>query len=98
MTKKTKQTPNPLPCGCGAVGIRELDHGEAREQFSGIHIKHCPLHAAAPKLYAALKRMLPYYCEHLRGVGANPDECRTVIDARIALAKAKALCYPAKKA
>jgi len=60
--------------------------------------KHTPLHAAAPGLYKALKRMLPYYCEYLRGVGANPDECRTVIDARIALAKAKARTMTLTKA
>jgi len=55
---EAKHIPNPLPCGCGAVGIRELDHGEARERFSSIHIKHCRLHAAAPPLYEALEELL----------------------------------------
>jgi len=52
--------PNPLPCGCGAVGIPELDHGEARERFSSTHVRFCPLHQAAGELLEALKSLLSW--------------------------------------
>lgn len=47
--------PNPLHCGCGAKGFRRLDHGEAREQFTGIHVALCRLHESALDLLIVVK-------------------------------------------
>ena len=52
---KTKHPPNPLPCGCGAVGVMDLKSFEATVRYKNIHVRFCPLHGAAPKLLRALK-------------------------------------------
>lgn len=45
--------PNPLPCGCGAMGTQDLenavDDGHCLHVgYKNVHVVHCPLHAAAP--------------------------------------------------
>ena len=68
MTKKTKHTPNPLPCGCGVMGTPGFNEEGTRIEYKRLHVKFCRKHAAAPKLYAALKAALPAlqarYAEH----------------------------------
>lgn len=64
--------PNPLPCGCGAKGWPELDHGEVRERYTGIHVAFCPLHAAAPQLVEALETIeAGLYSEWIRKDGSG---------------------------
>ena len=50
--------PNPLPCGCAAVGIRSLEgfgsDYELHTEYNGVHVKHCPLHQTAKELAEAL--------------------------------------------
>ena len=49
------RTPNPLPCGCGAKGTRVIDVLGEQDSWVDVHVHHCPLHAAAADLLAALK-------------------------------------------
>lgn len=49
----SQPTPNPLPCGCRAED--ETDESSPKGQLFRFVVKHCPLHAAAPDLLAALK-------------------------------------------
>lgn len=90
VSKKKRPPPNPLPCGCVVMGYPELEaYGsdyELRMKYKDQHVKHCPLHAAAPDLLAA--------CELLdliarNGIGALIDIMPAVEAARAALAKAE---------
>lgn len=50
--------PNPLPCGCGIVGIRGINRDGTAEEWRDKAIRFCPLHAGAEEMFAALKNML----------------------------------------
>ncbi len=52
--RKKKKPPNPLKCGCAAMGTPDLNW-EARVEYKDIHVVHCPLHAAAADLLFACK-------------------------------------------
>lgn len=59
---------NPLPCGCCAMGVQDLenavDDGHVLHVwYKGVHVVHCQMHAAAPDLLAALKACLPSACQ-----------------------------------
>jgi hypothetical protein len=63
--RKKKFPPNPLPCGCSAVGIQDLedavDDGSALVVgYKNVHVVHCQLHAAAPELLEALRDMTAF--------------------------------------
>ena len=54
--------PNPLPCGCGLVGIDGINVAGTHTEFRNIEIRFCPLHSSAAELLEALERLLgPYH-------------------------------------
>ena len=77
---KKKYPPNPLPCGCGAKGIPDLDCMGTRIEYRDVHVVHCPLHAAAPDMLKALQELLS------RGIA----DARTMDLARAAVRRATA--------
>ena len=58
MPVERKLPRNPLPCGCGAKGIPDLACDVTFLRYKDIHVVHCPMHAAASDLYAALEWIL----------------------------------------
>jgi hypothetical protein len=72
MPRKAKaDPPNPLPCGCGAMGRPTINWDGTRMEYLGTHVVHCPLHAAAPGLLAALRPFAALDIAHLKTM---PDQ------------------------
>lgn len=83
---KTPTPPNPLPCGCAVYGRQDLRN--ARDDGTCLivpwtehHVRHCPLHAAASDLLAALKVYL--------NAGHKDARHAASIQAKAAIAKAQ---------
>ncbi len=58
--KKKNLPPNPLPCGCAAMSIRDFENAFETGDYllvpwTGHHVVHCPLHASAERMRAALE-------------------------------------------
>ncbi len=67
--------PNPLPCGCGAVGTPDMDTLGTKMEYRNIHVRLCPLHAAAPELYQALVGVMQLIADGklIRRTSDDPD-------------------------
>ena len=50
--------PNPLPCGCGAVGTPDMDTLGTKMEYRNIHVRLCPLHAAAPAMAEYIRKRM----------------------------------------
>lgn len=85
-----KHAPNPLPCGCGAMGIQDLenavDDGHClRVGYKNVHVVHCPLHGAAPDLLAACEAAYAVFFGNV----AVPGTCDAIDILDAAIRKAK---------
>lgn len=77
-----KRHENPLPCGCGIKGTPYLDPlGTRGYEYKNLFIDFCPVHAAAPALYEALRNLVN--CKWVSGTTS-----KHVGEARAALALA----------
>jgi hypothetical protein len=70
-------TPNPLPCGCQTKWTSPFE--------GSLYVVHCPLHAAAADLLAALKDCLP----HIEALEGESMKSAIGDAARAAIAKAE---------
>jgi len=70
--------PNPLPCGCGIVGIPGLNLAGTKTEHRQLSIAFCPLHASAPAMLTILKRYLDG-SDVCGVVAALDDDVRAVI-------------------
>jgi hypothetical protein len=92
---KQKAQPNPLPCGCAAVGEWDLegayDDGHClRVGWKSVHVKHCPLHAAAPDFLQACKTLIDAVDQHSRNQTVQLDPHGPLLNGlRAAIAKVK---------
>jgi hypothetical protein len=55
-----QRKPNPLPCGCGIFGVEGINVDGSETEFRDLHIRYCPVHAAAPSLLAELEATLDW--------------------------------------
>ena len=81
---ETKVVPNPLPCGCVAMGAVDLTSWDAFVHYKNVHVRLCHRHAATDALIEALER----FCV----TGNCGDHCTNscmYCEARAALSAAK---------
>lgn len=87
---KRKYPKNPLPCGCGAVGTPEINWDGTRVEHRNIHVRHCPLHAAAEDMLKALQKVQEWLLEGgepIEGI-SNPLFCEAYAIVRKAIQSA----------
>jgi hypothetical protein len=86
--RKKKFPPNPLPCGCGVKGEARLNLEGTGMEYRGLHMVHCPMHAASPDLLHELAQLVRLL-EPLEEAGSlNVPGLATLNGARAALEKA----------